>query len=95
MRLSRLSAQSLPYKCVLVHAGWLVVNPYQNLALLLTPLVPAGIRPVHGSMKANQPCSPVHSKGVAAQDSGYGYVCQSCDCSGFYEVPGLKKSKAE
>ena len=66
-----------------------------TLELLLIRQVPAGIRPVHGSVKTNQPCSPVHNKGVPAEDPGYGDVCQSFDCSGFYEVPGLRKSKAE
>lgn len=28
-------------------------------------------------------------------NQGYGYVCQTFDCSDFYEVPGLSKSKAE
>lgn len=28
-------------------------------------------------------------------NQGYGYVCQTFDCSDFYEVPGLPKSKAE
>lgn len=58
-------------------------------------MVHAGIRPIHGDAKTNRPCSPVHSKTPATEDPGYGYVCQSFDCSGFYEVPGLKKSKAE
>ncbi|KAL3158092.1 hypothetical protein ABBQ32_011696 [Trebouxia sp. C0010 RCD-2024] len=53
------------------------------------------IRHVHGDMKASRPHSPMHSKGAPVQEQGYDYVCQSFDCSGFYEVPGLKKSKAE
>ena len=66
-----------------------------TLELLLIRQVPAGIRPVPGNVKTNPPRSPVHNKGSPAEDLGYGYLCQSFDCSGFYEVPGLRKSKAE
>lgn len=71
------------------------VSPSTLDQAVTTHHVFSGLRHVHADVKIKQPRSPVNGKCAPAQDADYGYVCQSFDCSDFYEVPGLKKSKAE
>ena len=55
----------------------------------------AGVRNIHADIRIKPSTQQRSDKHEPAQDQGYGYVCQTFDCSDFYEVPGLSKSKAE
>ena len=81
----------MPWQCVC----YTIQLPKKRFLHRLTVIVYIGLRHSHIDIKAKQPQSPVTVKSIQTQDPGYGYVCQSFDCSDFYEVPGLKKSKAE
>ncbi|DBA84294.1 TPA: hypothetical protein ACH3X2_006348 [Trebouxia sp. C0005] len=53
------------------------------------------VRNIHADIRIKRSQQQRPDKHDPGQDQGYGYICQTFDCSDFYEVPGLSKSKAE